>query len=218
MYIQDMHWSVVNIPYPLKVMEYILQMYNNNVIQGLLGLKAHCANGMAISCIVSDLIATRFHPDQIVHSLSALFFNCKHILPPEAWDSDVRQHVQDIIVGISKHNTDYSDTSEWEWRLVRTTSANPSGFYVFHCGDKEMEGLYVITTELFDGLPVFVTKNGSRLFRQVGFETAFDVDSSGSLHVDPAEEGRQFGSVLHAFDRGYSSSIQLVVSEWHESS
>ncbi|KAK8825506.1 hypothetical protein WA577_000679, partial [Blastocystis sp. JDR] len=139
--------STLNIPYPLKIMDYILQLYRNELVRGLHGLKAH----------LSDLIATGFHPEQVVHSLTALFFHCRHTLPPEAWDSDVRRDVQDIIVEVAKHNADY----------IRTTSAQPSGFYVFNCGDKDMEGLYMMTRETFGDLPIFIMKNGARLFRQI---------------------------------------------------
>ena len=87
-------------------MDYILQLYRNELVRGLHGLKAHCADGMSDSRVVSDLIATGFHPEQVVHSLTALFFT----LPPEAWDSDVRRDVQDIIVEVAKHNADYSES------------------------------------------------------------------------------------------------------------
>ena len=94
----------------MKIMDYILQLYRNELVRGLHGLKAHCADGMSDSPVVSDLIATGFHPEQVVHSLTALFFHCRHTLPPEAWDSDVRRDVQDIIVEVAKHNADYSES------------------------------------------------------------------------------------------------------------
>lgn len=51
--------------------------------------------------------------------------------------------------------------------IVRTTSAHPSGFYIFGCGDKDIEGEYRVTRETFNDIPVFLSPNGCRLFRQV---------------------------------------------------
>ena len=99
---------VVNLPYPLKLMESVVQLYNNQLMIGLHGLKSNCLAGLLDLQIVSDLIATGFHPEQIVHSLTALLFHCQHCVPESSWDADVRKTVQDIIVEIVKHNADYS--------------------------------------------------------------------------------------------------------------
>ena len=61
------------------------------------------------SCIVQSLIATGFHPEQINHSITALFINCKQHFSDNEWDEDTRRYVQRIIVEIAKHNADYSN-------------------------------------------------------------------------------------------------------------
>lgn len=61
------------------------------------------------SFIVQSLIATGFHPEQINHSITALFINCKQHFSDSQWDEDTRRYVQRIIVEIAKHNADYSN-------------------------------------------------------------------------------------------------------------
>ena len=63
--------------------------------------------------------------------------------------------------------------------LVRTSSAHPSGFCVFHAGDPEVCGTYLATRESFGDIPVFVSSNGCRLFRQVLIKNKCDLDSYG---------------------------------------
>ena len=55
--------------------------------------------------------------------------------------------------------------------LVRTSSVQPTGFFVFHGGDPEVCGIYRVTKEYFGEIPIFVSENGCRLFRQVGMKT-----------------------------------------------
>lgn len=114
-----------------------------------------------------SLIATGFHPEQINHSITALFINCKQYFSDQQWDDDTRKYIQKIIVEIAKHNTDYSKCQKSSLFLVRTTSAHPAGFYIFGCGDKSIEGEYRVTRETFNDLPIFLSTNGCRLFRQV---------------------------------------------------
>ena len=53
-------------------------------------------------------MATGFHPEQIGHSITAMFIHCKQYIPANLWDSDVQKSVQEIIVEIARHNAGYS--------------------------------------------------------------------------------------------------------------
>lgn len=79
-----------------------------------------------------------------------------------------------------------------------------------------MEGLYMMTRETFGDLPIFIMKNGARLFRQVGAGGAWDVDSPGAVDVDSAEEGGELGGVLHPLDGSDSAAVQLGVARRQE--
>ena len=79
-----------------------------------------------------------------------------------------------------------------------------------------MEGLYMMTRETFGDLPIFIMKNGARLFRQVGAGGVWDVDSPGAVDVDSAEEGGELGGVLHSLDGGHSAAVQLGVARRQE--
>lgn len=55
------------------------------------------------------LLATGFHPEQISHSLIALFINCKQYVPESNWDESIQTGIQEILVEIAKHNAEYSN-------------------------------------------------------------------------------------------------------------
>ena len=66
------------------------------------------------------------------------------------------------------------------FHVVRTSSAHPSGFCVFRAGDPEVCGTYMATRESFGDIPVFVSSNGCRLFRQVSIVEKCNLDTYGS--------------------------------------
>ena len=74
----------------------------------------------------------------------------------------------------------------------------------------------MMTRETFGDLPIFIMKNGARLFRQVGAGGAWDVDSPGAVDVDSAEEGGELGGVLHPLDGSDSAAVQLGVARRQE--
>ena len=74
----------------------------------------------------------------------------------------------------------------------------------------------MMTRETFGDLPIFIMKNGARLFRQVGAGGAWDVDPPGAVDVDSAEEGGELGGVLHSLDGGHSAAVQLGVARRQE--
>ena len=53
-------------------------------------------------------MATGFHPEQIGHSITAMFIHCKQYIAANLWDSDVQKSVQEVIVEIARHNAGYS--------------------------------------------------------------------------------------------------------------
>ena len=53
-------------------------------------------------------MGTGFHPEQICHSVTALFINVMSVVGPKQWDVDVKKLVQDIIVQISLHSRSFS--------------------------------------------------------------------------------------------------------------
>lgn len=139
--------STLNLPYPLKIMEYVQHLYDSQLSLGLFGIKSN----------LKALLATGFHPEQISHSLIALFINCKQYVAESNWDESIQTGIQEILVEIAKHNAEY----------IRTSSVHPSGFFVFHAGDPVVCGIYLATRESFGDIPVFVSSNGCRLFRQI---------------------------------------------------
>lgn len=123
-----------------------------------------CCKG---SILVNYLMETGYHPEQIAHSVTALFINCMSVIPPGMWDDDIRKLVQDIIVEISTHTSDYSDNEVVESRLVRTTTVHPSGFCVISTEHDIVDGVYYATRENFCDLPIFRSENDCALYRQV---------------------------------------------------
>ena len=128
-------------------MNAILLMYSGNVFHGLDEFKSN----------LQYLMGTGFHPEQICHSVTALLINVMSVVGPEQWDDDVKKLAQDIIVQISLHSRSF----------IRTSSAHPSGFYVFSQTDLSVQGLYVSTASLFCDMPVFRCENGCMIFRQL---------------------------------------------------
>lgn len=58
--------------------------------------------------VVHYLLGTGFHPEQICHSVTALFINIMSTVDPKVWDDDVKKLVQGIIVQISLHTQSFS--------------------------------------------------------------------------------------------------------------
>lgn len=92
-------------------MEYVQHLYDGQLSLGLYGIKSNCNSACGVLVIVKSLLAIGFHPEQISHSLIALFINCKQYVPESNWDESIQTNIQGIIVEIAKHNAEYSTST-----------------------------------------------------------------------------------------------------------
>lgn len=56
---------------------------------------------------MDKLLLTGFHPEQLSHSLTALFIHAKQFVNDALWDEKVQSSIRNIIVKLSLRSTDY---------------------------------------------------------------------------------------------------------------
>ncbi|KAK8803170.1 hypothetical protein WA588_002323 [Blastocystis sp. NMH] len=114
--------STLNIPYPYQMMDSVAHLYNGQLSQAFTGFEEN----------LDKLLLTGFHPEQLSHSLTALFIHAKQFVNAALWDEKVQTSIRNIIVKLSLRSADY----------LRTTVVRPAGFLVFCSGDRDCSGIF----------------------------------------------------------------------------